>query len=275
MIAFYDPQQHHSLAFVYGQDPGVHSLTFSSWILWPLGYPDQALKRGEEAIALARKLDHPFSLCFALCTAGALPHMYYRREFQAAQQYIEPVVELSEKHGFAFYQSVEFSMRGRAQVEAGQVEEGMVQIRHALAAWQAMDTMMYRPWGLAELAAAYGKAGQVAHGLSVLAEALELMEKTGERFYEAESYRIKGELLLMQHEETEAEVSFRKAIEVARRQQAKSWELRAAMSLSRLWQKQGKREEARELLSEIYAWFTEGFDTSDLKDAKALLEELS
>lgn len=153
MIAFYDPQQHHSLAFIYGQDPGVSCLSWVAWPLWFLGYPDQSLKRSEEALDVA--------------------------------------------------------------------------------------------------------------------------EKTGERFYEAELHRIKGELLLMQDDETEAEASFHKAIEVARRQQAKSWELRAATSMARLWQKQGKRAEARELLEGMYNWFTEGFDTRDLKEAKALLEELS
>jgi len=128
---------------------------------------------------------------------------------------------------------------------------------------------------LTELGVAYGKAGQAHHGLSAIAEGLALTEETDERFYEAESHRIKGELLRMRDDETAAEVSFRQAIEVARRQQARSWELRATMSLSRLWQQQGKREEAFRLLAGIYDWFTEGFDTADLKDARALLEELS
>ena len=140
---------------------------------------------------------------------------------------------------------------------------------------EATGIRTFRAMFLTLLAEAYGKAGQADHGLSVMAEALALAEKTGERFYEVESHRIKGELLRMQDDETEAEVSFQKAIEVACRQEAKSWELRAAMSLSRLWQKQGKKEEARQLLADVYNWFTEGFDTRDLKDAKALLEELS
>jgi predicted ATPase len=138
-----------------------------------------------------------------------------------------------------------------------------------------MDADYVGPWLLAMLAETYGKAGQVEHGLSVLAEALALMEKTGERLYEAESYRTKGELLRMQDHETEAEACFQKEIEVAQGQEARSWELRAAMSLRRLWQKQEKREEAHKLLSDIYDWFTEGFDTADLKDARVLLEELS
>jgi predicted ATPase len=146
-----------------------------------------------------------------------------------------------------------------------------------LAAFQATGMRLQYPHFLALLAEAYGKAGQAEEGLSVLAEALALVEETGERYYGAELYRLKGELLLMQGDEaeSEAEASFHKAIEVARRQQAKSWELRATMSLCRLWQRQGKREEARQRLAEVYGWFTEGFDTPDLQEAKALLEELS
>ena len=140
---------------------------------------------------------------------------------------------------------------------------------------EATDAMMYRPFFLADLAGAYGKAGQAQHGLSVMAEALALVEKTDERYYEAESHRIKGELLLMQDDETEAEACFQQAIGVAEKQEAKSWELRAATSMARLWQKQGRREEGHKLLADVYNWFTEGFATRDLKDAKALLEALS
>jgi predicted ATPase len=274
VIAFYDPEQHHSLAFVYGQDPGVYSLAYLSYALWFLGYPDQALKRIQEAIALARKLDHTFSLAFAL-SYGATTHCDLLREFQAAQEYAESVAELSGKEEFAICQAAGTIVLGKVQVEAGQVEEGIAQILRGFGWYEATGARIYGPSVLSQLAAAYGKAGRAQDGLSVMSEALVLTGKTGERQYEAESHRIKGELLRMQDDETEAEVCFQKAIEVAQRQEAKSWELRAAMSLSRLWQKQGKREEARELLSEIYGWFTEGFDTADLKEAKALLEELS
>jgi predicted ATPase len=167
-------------------------------------------------------------------------------------------------------------VRGRVQVESGQVEEGIEQIIRGLGCYEAIGSRIYGPDVRAMLARAYGKARQPQHGLRVIAEALALTEQTGERCYEAESYRIKGELLLMQEDEPEAEACFQQAIEVARRQQAKSWELRAAMSMARLWwQKQRKRKEAHKLLADVYNWFTEGFDTRDLKDAKALLEELS
>jgi predicted ATPase len=180
--------------------------------------------------------------------------------------------------------------RGWAWVEQGQIEEGIVQIRQGLAAYQATGAGVGVPYFLIQLAEAYGKVGQVEEGLALLDEALTAVDKTGERWWEAELYRIKGELLLnaecrMQNAELihpssfsvhhSAEECFHKALEVARRQQARSLELRAAMSLSRLWQKQSKKEEARQMLAEIYGWFTEGFDTADLKEAKKLLEELS
>ena len=140
-----------------------------------------------------------------------------------------------------------------------------------------MGAELIRPYYLALLAEACAKGGQAEEGLSVLAEALATVHKTGERFYEAELYRLKGELLLAQstHQTTEAETCFHQALDIARHQQAKSLELRAAMSLSRLWQRQGKRAAARQLLAEIYGWFTEGFDTADLQEAKVLLEALS
>jgi predicted ATPase len=155
-------------------------------------------------------------------------------------------------------------------------------MRQGLAAYQAMGAEYMRPYFLALLAEAYGKGGQVEEGLSTLAEALTVVDNTGERVYEAELYRLKGELTLRSQVpspksqvEEEAEECFYKAIEIARRQQAKSLELRAAMSLSRLWQQRGKRDEARQMLAEIYGWFTEGFDTKDLQEAKALLAELA
>ena len=184
--------------------------------------------------------------------------------------------------------------RGWALAAQGQGEAGMAQIRQGLAAWQATGTASAQPWGLALLAEAYGHMGQTEEGLRVLTETLTIVDKTGEGPYTAELYRLKGVLTLRQwpvahatghapipqplspHSpaEVEAEASFQQAIEMARRQRAKSLELRAVMSLSRLWQQQGKRAEAHELLSEVYNWFTEGFDTVDLQEAKALLDQL-
>jgi DNA-binding SARP family transcriptional activator/predicted ATPase len=273
MIAFYDPQQHRSLAFLYGQDPGVTCLSWAAWSLWFLGHPDQALKRSREALALAQELDHPFTLVFALGIAGSLFH-HLRGAGQAVQEYVDASIRLSTEERFALFQAGGIIFRGWVQTEAGKVEEGIAEIRQGLATWQAMGAGMHLTHYLGMLAEAHAGAGQSEEGLSVLAEALSQVEETGERYYEAEIHRLKGELLLMQRDEAEAEASFQHAIEVARRQRARSWELRATTSLARLWQAQGKGSAARKALAEIFGWFTEGFDTPDLREARALLEEL-
>ena len=202
---------------------------------------------------------------------------------------------LSADQGFAMSLSQAAILQGWALAEQGQGAEGIAQIRQSLAAHRETGAELQRPYYLALLAEAYGKVGQVQEGLSVVAEALAMVDKAGERMYEAELYRLKGELTLKQstvcspqsensspqhltpsiQARAEAEACFLKAIEIAQRQQAKSLELRAVMSLSRLWQQQGKKEEARQMLADIYGWFTEGFDTKDLQEAKALLEELA
>jgi predicted ATPase len=165
--------------------------------------------------------------------------------------------------------------RGWAQAERGKVEDGIAQLRQSLAARSDLATELYRPGNLSLLAAACGKVGQTDDALALVAEALAAVERSGERQWEAEIYRVKGDLLVESGGSSEAEICFHLAIEIARRQSAKSLELRAVMSLSRLLQKQGKKDEARRMLAEIYGWFTEGFDTADLKDAKIILEELS
>jgi class 3 adenylate cyclase/predicted ATPase len=272
-IALYDPQQHRSHDFLLG-DPGVVCLNIAARAMWMLGYPDQALKRGQEALTLAQELSHPFSLGHALAfTAGV--HMW-RRESQSTREQAEALIALSSEQGFPAWLAGGIILRAWVLTEQGQAEEGIEQMRQVLAASRAMGLGTNRPFILIFLAEGYGKVGQTEEGLTVLAEALDMVQKTGERFYETELYRIKGELLLAHSRENqaEAEACFNQAIDIARRQSAKSLELRAAMSLSRLWQKQGKREEARQLLAEIYGWFTEGFDTADLKEAKALLIEL-
>jgi predicted ATPase len=193
------------------------------------------------------------------------------------------LIELSSEQGFALPLAWGTIERGWALAEQGQAEAGIAQIRQGLAAQQVTGAELYRPYWLALLAEAYRKVGESEEGLHVLAEALAVVDKNGERFYEAELYRLKGELTLAQSSvqslessiQKEAEACFCKAVEIARRQQAKSLELRAVMSLAKLWQRQGKPKEAHEMLAEIYGWFTEGFDTKDLQDAKALLDELS
>ena len=171
-------------------------LSYAAWVLWFLGYPDQALKRSQEALALAAGLSHPFSLAFALGFAAVLHQL--RREEQAAQERAEAVIALSTEQGFPFWLALGTILRGWALAEQGQGEEGIAQIRQGLAAYRATGAEIVRPYFLALLAEAYGKVGQAEEGLSVLAEALALVDKTGERFYEAELYRLKGELTLQQ-----------------------------------------------------------------------------
>jgi class 3 adenylate cyclase/predicted ATPase len=275
-IALYDPQQHRSLAFRHGRDPGVTSRYVAALVLWQLGYPSQALQRSHEAIALARELSHAYSLVLALNMAADLHQR--RGERQAAQERAEAVIALSTEHGFAQYLARGTILRGWALVEQGQGEAGIAQMRQGIAALQATGTTEAGRHHLPLLAEAYGKVGQAEEGLTVLAEALTAGEKTGQRAHEPELYRLRGELLLVRagtrQKQAEAEACFQQALAIAHHQQAKSWELRAAMSLSRLWQQQGKRAEARELLAPIYSWFTEGFDTADLREAKTLLEDL-
>jgi predicted ATPase/class 3 adenylate cyclase len=274
-IALYDMQAHRALAFRAGVDLGVWCLSYAAFVLWLRGYPDQGLRRAYEALTLAQALSHPHSLASGLFYVAAT-HCY-RREERATREQADAAVALASEQGFPDYLMAAMLYRGWTLAIQGQEEEVMAQIQQALAALRATGKKLGLSWTLSLLAEAYGKTGQVEAGLQTLAEALALVDQTQERFYEAELYRLQGELLLARSAEhhTEAETRFRQALDVARRQQAKCWELRAATSLSRLWQQQGKRAEARELLAPVYVWFTEGFDTADLKDAKVLLEELS
>ena len=238
--ALYDPAQHRSLAFRSGMDPGMWGLAHMARALWLVGYPDQALQRGREAHALARELAHSHSLAFALFFETWIHQL--RREGQAAQKRAEEVIALARDQGFAFWLGGGTILCGWALAEQGQAAEGMAQMRQGLAAWRATGSEMDRPYHLALLAEACGKGGQAAEGLSVLAEGLAIAQKNGDCFYEAELHRLQGELLLVLSPDhhTEAESCLQQALAVARHQQAKSLELRAATSLSRLWQQQGK-----------------------------------
>jgi predicted ATPase len=248
---------------------------YAAFTLWVLGFPDQALQQSYEALRLAQELAHPFTLAIAL-TFAALLHQF-RREAQAAQGQAEAAMALCRENGFEEFGMYGRILQGWAMAEQGQREEGVAQMREGVVAWGAMGVELYRDYQLVQLAEAYGQVGEAGEGLCVLGEALAVVHNTGGRFYEAELYRLKGELLLQQAvpDAPQAEACFQQAHAVALRQQAKSLELRAAVSLSRLWQQHGKRAEARELLAPIYNWFTEGLDTADLQEAKALLAALS
>jgi predicted ATPase len=273
-IALYDPHQHRALAFGAIQNPGVACLAFAGRVLWSLGIADQALQRSDEALILARELAHPFSLVYALGCAAVLHQL--RRDWPAAQERAEATIALAREQGFTLWLAMGTILRGWALAVQDQPAQGVVQLRQGLAAYRATGTALAQSYLLALLAEAYLYGDQAEAGLGVIAEALAAVYASGERCYEAELYRLQGELLLTLPAApyAEAEACFGQALAIARRQQARSLELRAAMSLARLWQKQAKRDEAGQLLRDIYGCFTEGFDTADLQEANALLRAL-
>jgi predicted ATPase len=274
-IALYDPQQCQSLG------PGaVGCLSFAAFVQWFLGYPDQALKRIHEARSVVQELALPFFLATVSIYTAFLHQA--RQEVQAAREEAEAAIALAIEHGNPLFYAEGTFVRGWALAQQGQIQEGIVQMRQGIAAFRAAGAEVGLSSHFALLAEPYMKLGQTEEAFAALAEALAIVDNSGERMVEAELYRLKGQLTLQSQVqgpqskvEAEAEEYFLKAIEIARKQSAKSLELRAVMSLSRLWQQQGKRDEARQMLAEIYGWFTEGFDTKDLQEAKALLEELS
>jgi predicted ATPase len=274
-IALYEPQQHRAHAFLYRQDSGVVCHILSACTLWLLGYPDQGLARIDEALTLAQQIAHPYSLGFVLSRAAIFHQL--RLEVRLTQEHAKATIVLTKEQGFPYWMAVGSLLSGWALAHQGQAQEGIELLQQGLRAHRATGAELARPYFLALLAEAYGTMEQPEAGLAALAEALALVDTTGERWYEPELYRLKGELLLQQNSDNyaEAETCFHKALDIARNQQAKSFELRAATSLARLWQRQGKRQEAYDLLAPVFRWFTEGFDTADLKDAKALLEELT
>lgn len=274
----FDPHGHRFFTSLGMEDPHVGALMFVAPVLWHLGFPDQALQKVHEAVSLARELSHHFSLFGAIYCSAMLSQL--RGEAEAAREQAETVITMAGAQGLTLGIAQGMIVRGWALAAKGELDTGIAQLQQGLEAIRAGGAHLSAGL-LARLAGAYGKAGRVEDGLRILAEASQAVERSEERAVEAELYRLKGELL-EEAERRELRVAsprtpeqcFREAIEIARRQSAKSWELRAVTSLSRLWQRQGKKDDARQLLAETYNWFTEGFDTRDLIDAKALLEEL-
>jgi DNA-binding winged helix-turn-helix (wHTH) protein/predicted ATPase/class 3 adenylate cyclase len=282
--ALYVPAYHRALVARYGFDLGVAARCYAPLSLWLLGAPEQALAQVPEARTLAQELAHPFSLADALVLVTRLHQ--WRRDVPTTLTWTKALMALCTEHRFEQFLLHGRLLHGWTLVAQGQGDEGLGQMRQSLTAYQAMGGAIWRPYFLALLAEGYGQVGATDDGQQVLAEALAAVQQTGERVWEAELHRLKGELMLQARHQppepggsllhtAEAEACFHQALAVARRQQAKALELRAALSLARLWQQQGKRAEAHGLLAPIYGWFTEGFDTTDLLEAKALLDGIS
>jgi predicted ATPase len=256
-------------------DPRQGMLSHSGWTLWCLGYPDQALGRVNDAIATAQSLSNPFSLASAEFFSTMVRAL--RREPHIVYETAERVIAFSAEHGFGFWLLFAPIFRGWAMAEQDQYEEGIELMRQDLFIAHEAGVDIARANLLCMLAEGYRSAGRLDEGLDAVKQALDAADAQEERYYESEIHRLKGDLLLRKTDANagEAQRCFIRAIEIARKQSAKSWELRATTSLAQLLARQGRRDEACTMLTNIYDWFTEGFDTADLKDAKALLEQLS
>jgi predicted ATPase len=262
-------------AIRHGIAPGVSCLAYAAPTLWSLGYPEQALQRCQEALTLAQELEHPQSHVLVHHLTAYLYHR--RREPSAVQAHAEATLTLATAQGWPLYVGLANHIRGWALAMQGQYEAGMAQMHQGLAGLLATGQALAQPFCLVRMAEAAGYAGHIDEGLHLLAEALAVFEVSGRRDMLTEAYRLQGEFLLCQAvpDAVQAEVCFQQALALARQQQAKSWELRAAMSLGRLWRQQGQHAAAHALLVDIHGWFTEGFDTADLQEAAMLLAALA
>jgi predicted ATPase len=252
---------------------GIVCRLYSGLALWFLGFPDRALERIETGLTLCQRLAHPSSLAFALGFAARLHSL--RREFAAAQTRAEATIDLANEHRMPQWLAEATMCRGFALVGLGQQMEGLAQLCTGFAGWNGTGSHLQDTQWLGLIADAHLRAGQFDHALDKLDRAAETAATTGECYFQAELYRLRGTVLAQTGDAVEAASWLQRAIDTARSQEAKSLELRAATRLARLWRDQGRRTEAHDLLAPIYGWFTEGFDTSDLKEAEALLDDLA
>jgi adenylate cyclase len=272
----YDPERHRSHVRIYGMDPGVASRSVAALVLWNLGYPDQARERIRESLSLARRLGHPFTLAWALSFAAVISQ--HRRELDACAVQADEVLALSNDHGFALWQAAGTIIRGCcAAAQPTGLATGIEQMIEGLAAWQATGAEAFRSYYLSLLADGLRRAGDIDLGLTVIEEAQGAITRSGERWWEADLLRIRGELIETRERAGPAgsessEESFARAIDLARHQGAKSLELRATLNLAHVWRRRGRAAEAREAIASIYEWFTEGFETGDLREARAFLD---
>jgi predicted ATPase len=270
--AFYDHRAHRAVAFRYGQNPGVLCLAYAGLAWWMLGYPDRARQRLDESLSIAQDLSHPYTLGIDLFFMSVF-HQHCRDQ-HATRDCAEAMFTLGAEQELAIVKAGSTIMRGWAIVAPERAEEGVDQLRQGITAWRGVGAGLFWPYYLSLLAEGYGVMRRIEDALATIAEALGIADQMQEHCWEAELHRLKGEFLLQLSLDNriEAESCFHQALDIARSQQAKSWELRAATSLARLWQSQGKRQDTYDLLAPVYGWFTEGFDTADLKDAAAQLQ---
>jgi class 3 adenylate cyclase/predicted ATPase len=275
-IALYDPAEHRRLATRFSHDSRVSILSFRSLALWILGYPEGALADANYALKDAREIGHATTLMYALGYATLLTHIYCG-DHAAASAQADEVVALADEKSALFWKALGMMNQGWLLALNGKPSKAVPLITAGIAAYRSMGSTVWLPLYLSHLATAHAALDQFDDAWRCIGEAMTAVEATKERWFEAEVNRIAGEIALMssQPDALKAEEYFERALAVACTQQAKSWELRASMSMARLWRDRGKRDEARELLAPVYGWFTEGFDTLDLKEAKALLEELA
>jgi class 3 adenylate cyclase/predicted ATPase len=273
-IALYDPAVHRPLATSFGQDVRVSILCYRSWARWVLGYPYAALADTEQALKDAREIGHAATLMYALQFAPFINMCC--GSHAAASGLADELVALADEKGALLWKAFGLMNQGCLFTLAGQASDAVAKMTSGITAFRATGAKVWLPWNLAFLARAYADAGQFDDASRGIAEALKTVETTKEKWSEAEIQRMAGEIALFgEPDAAKAETYFEHALAIARAQQAKSWELRAAKSMARLWRDQGKRDEAHDLLAPVYGWFTEGFDTLDLKEAKALLDTLA
>jgi predicted ATPase len=272
-IAFYDPMEHRVLAAHFGQDQRVALLSYRSWLKWLLGYPEAGLTDVEQALKDARESNQIGTLMYALFNTVFALSMCGRYEKALAQ--LDELASLATEQDAVLWKSVVRIGRGSLFAQMGEAADAVQMTPRGLSAWQATGSTCFLPWLLSHLAKSYGELGQIDEAWHHVREAMTAVAASKETWFEPEAHRIAGEIAVKEWSVLKAEASFNHALSLARGQQAKSWELRAAMSMARLWRDQGKRDEASDLLAPVYGWFTEGFDTLDLKEAKVLLDELS
>jgi class 3 adenylate cyclase/predicted ATPase len=271
--SLYDEKAHAPLAIVYGQDYGVFTLCYLSFGFWTLGRQSPALKAGEGAVSLARRIKHPFSLCAALALHA--PTRIIRGEAQKALEIADECIKIAGEQGFAHWLAKATVYRGWARAKLGELAEGLEEIHRGIAAWRAVGADVALAWHFSLLAEIQTAGCMVEDALKTTDEAFLWIARNGEGQWRSPIHHRRGDAFRAINQTMRADEEYQAAVSIAREQGSKWWELRATLALARLWRDQGKRDEARELLAPVYGWFTEGFDTRDLREAKALLDGLS